>query len=279
MKHVTFSKKWLVLSACLLLSICGGFLLPELALNYHARRQIHQIETVQQSDNQTNPTIMKNASSQLSDYERIQLISGSWESKITAANEEEATLNKADALKLVKSSVYELYSSGHYPTNLNSGFGNWYTWDAEFLKATDKHFHTYTAYFWKFHFTHYDGEEEHTIYIMENGTLLQAVTNKTMEQDKEFTKEETKRASFVPVTKDALRTLPAYEGKQWQATDFISGYVSVKENVTLTALEEINELISQKQDYSYLLVYTAQGSAGFIYCEIPYQLARQGGKK
>lgn len=275
MKHFTFSKKRLVLMSCVLLSVCGGFLLPDLALNYHARSQIHQIESIQQSDNQNNPTIMKNASLQLSDYERIQLISGAWESKVTNANEEEATLNKADALKLVKSSIYDLYSSGHYPVNLNSGFGNWYTWEADFFKATDSHFHTYAAYFWKFHFIRYDGSETHTIYMMENGTLLQATTNATMEHSKEFLKEEeAPNASFVPITKDVFSALPMYEGEQCSAEELISGYVTLPENITLTTMDEVDALITEKQNYSYLLVYTAQRQDGFIYCEIPYQLAR-----
>lgn len=265
------SKKKLLLSIVLLLTVCCGFLLPDFALHYHARQQVNRIEAIEQADNLTNPTIIKNASSQLSDYERIQLISGAWESEITTVSEEEAALNKLDALKLVKSSIYDLYSSGHYPVNLNSGFGSWYTWEAEFLKATDSHFHTYAAYFWKFHFTRYDGNEEHTIYMMENGTLLQAATNVPPSESKEFSKEaDAPKTSFVPITKEALSTLPMYEGEQRPAEELISGYVTVKENITLTTLEEIEAFITEKQNYSYLLIYKAQGGKGFIYCQIPY---------
>lgn len=267
--------KRLVLFAILLLSVGCGFFLPELALHYHARSQINQMETIKQSDNLTNQSIIKNASSQLSDYERIQLISGAWESEITSASEEEASLNKSGALNLAKSSIYDLYSSGHYPVNLNSGFGNWYTWEADFLKATDSHFHTYAAYFWRFRFTRYDGSETHTIYMMENGTLLQADTNATMEHSKEFSKEEdAPKAAFVPITKDALPALPMYEGEQCSAEELISGYVTLTENITLTTMEEVDALITEKQNYSYMLVYEAQGDGGFTYCRIPYSAVR-----
>lgn len=278
-KPVSF-KKWLqtkrlVLLVILLLFICCGFFLPEFALHYHARQQINQMEKIKQSDNLTNQSIIKNASSQLSDYERIQLISGAWESEIAATSEEEASLNKSNALSLVKSSIYDLYSSGHYPVNLNSGFGNWYTWEADFLKATDSHFHSYAAYFWRFRFTRYDGNETHTIYMMENGTLLQAATNATMENSKEFSKEEdAPKVSFVPITKDTLPALPMYEGEQRPAEELISGYVTLTENITLTTMEEVNALITEKQNYSYMLVYEAQGQGGFTYCQIPYSTAK-----
>ena len=121
--------------------------------------------------------ISRNASAQLSDYQKMMLISGAWESTITEADIAESYLTEYEAINMAQKAVDRLYENGNYPCQLSSSFKNWYTWTATLYKAIDTSFHTYTAYYWKLTFDSYDTEEHHTVLMMEDGTLLCAYTN------------------------------------------------------------------------------------------------------
>lgn len=120
----------------------------------------------------SNSVISKNASSKLTEYEKMKLISGAWESTETPVDSSQSDITEIKAIDFAKKAVEELYQSTLYPYHFDSSYGNWYSWDAELYQCTESTFHTYTAYYWLIHFYKYDDTETHTILMTENGTLL-----------------------------------------------------------------------------------------------------------
>ncbi len=104
--------------------------------------------------------VVKNASRQLTEEQRIRLIYGEWESEISPASGSECSLTE-----------YEVVTGFTYP--VVSKYQQWYTWQAEAYKAVDTTFATYMAVYWRVTFTKYDGSEIHEYYITEGGTLLE----------------------------------------------------------------------------------------------------------
>ena len=105
--------------------------------------------------------VVKNASRQLTEEQKCQLIYGEWESEISPATERERSLTE-----------YELIRDNTWP--VVSDYQHWYAWTAESYKAVDTTFQTYAAVFWHVTFTKYDNSEIHEYYITESGTLLDA---------------------------------------------------------------------------------------------------------
>ena len=103
--------------------------------------------------------VVKNASRQLTEEQKCNLIYGEWESELSHASASECSLSE-----------YELISKNTWP--VVSDYQHWYAWTAEAYKAVDTTFQTYTAIFWHVTFTKYDNSEIHEYYITENGTLL-----------------------------------------------------------------------------------------------------------
>lgn len=116
----------------------------------------------------------RNASANLSIGEKMQLILGMWESETSDAASYEMELQNFEAAASARDGMKKLYDIGLYPTDISEGYGNWYTWEAQARKAVDTTFYTYTAYFWEIRFQKYNGEEEHTVYLLEDGTVLLA---------------------------------------------------------------------------------------------------------
>ena len=103
--------------------------------------------------------IVRNASRQLSEEQRVSLIYGNWESEITQADMRECSMSE-----------YEIVSS--YDYGIHSDYQKWYSWNAEPYKALDTTFQTYAAIFWKVTFTKYTGNDIKVFYITEGGTIL-----------------------------------------------------------------------------------------------------------
>ena len=57
---------------------------------------------------------------------------------------------------------------------IDPDYSNWYTWEAAAKKASDNTFNTYTAYYWIIRFEKYDGTQNHTIWMLEDGTIIMA---------------------------------------------------------------------------------------------------------
>lgn len=121
-----------------------------------------------------NLAVARNASAQLGTYQKLQLITGKWESFIRDAASYEITLADYEAATVAKEQIEILYQKGLYPSNLKSDYENWYTWDAKTYKAVDATFATYVAYYWDISFQKYDGTETHRVCMLEDGTIFLA---------------------------------------------------------------------------------------------------------
>lgn len=119
-----------------------------------------------------NMAIARNASAQLGDYQKLQLITGRWESTIREAAAYERSMAAYEAVQIAKEQMETLYQDGHYPIRLHTDYGNWYTWDAKLYKAVDTTFDTYAAYYWDITFQKYDGVDSHRVCMLENGTIF-----------------------------------------------------------------------------------------------------------
>ena len=289
----------------LLVVVLTGLLLPKYILNQEASSQLNTVTTLSQSEIKVNPTIMKNASIQLTQSERMQLISQQWQSDLIEAKENEGDLTKSQAAELAKKQIKALYDNGHYPVDLTSGYNNWYKWDATLYKAVDSHFHTYAAYYWQFHFVRYDNSETHTINMMEDGTILYANTdavgsdrNQKDRSDsdpkdvdsanvstystandsgiKPFSKEEFQNATIIRVKPSQITTLPFYEKTYnettvYRSTNFYDCIVLIKGNTSITDISQIKP-DDEYQKYSeyYILYETKDHDNNYVYCHIPY---------
>jgi len=105
--------------------------------------------------------VVKNASRQLTEDQKCNLIYGEWESELSPAQQNECSLTE-----------YELISKNTWP--VISEYQHWYSWTASPYKAVDTTFRTYTAIFWHVIFKKYDNSEIHEYFVTESGTLLDA---------------------------------------------------------------------------------------------------------
>ena len=139
--------------------IAAALILPDRLIRSEAEGEIGNV-TVVPTAYYAGPSeaVVKNASRQLTEEQRLSLIYGEWESTISPASESERTLSEYEAV--------------HLPFPVVSEYQQWYTWNAESYKAVDTTFRTYAAIFWKCIFTKYDGSERLVYYITEGGTLL-----------------------------------------------------------------------------------------------------------
>ncbi len=167
----------LVISIMLtLLVIISGLFLPQLLLEHYSGSQTGIVTRVS-SENYIgkNSAISAMASSQLSEYERIQLITNSWDGESTKVN---ASFSEKDAnymYKLTKDCLHKLYLADLYPVSVIEESGdNWYNWKAKRYCCTDSTFNTFKAYYWVMNLYRYDGTESHTVIISEEGTIIYA---------------------------------------------------------------------------------------------------------
>ena len=140
-------------------AIVAALLLPDLLIRREAAAETGQVTTVPTAYYAgPSEAVVKNASRQLTEEQRVSLIYGEWESTISPATESERTLSEYEAV--------------HLDFPIESEYQHWYTWSAVSYKAVDTTFETYAAIFWKCTFTRYDGSETLVYYITEGGTLL-----------------------------------------------------------------------------------------------------------
>lgn len=138
------------------------------------RKAVGEVQAVPAQYIASDSLLAKEASESLKLNDRIQLITGQWESETQEAYSYEMTLKDYEAAALARDSMEAIYQKGQYPSDLASSYANWYTWEAFPEKAVDTTFHTYSAYYWKLIFTKYDGTEKHAVFLLEDGTVLLA---------------------------------------------------------------------------------------------------------
>ena len=165
----------LVIALCII-SACASVYVPKLLLNNRMNQNIDKVNVVP-TEYYSGPSVavVKSASRQLSAYQRLQLITNSWESNVSPASEEECSISEYDAYLLASDNILKLYNDGLYPEKISSEYQNWYTWRAVPYKALDTTFGIYAAIYWEITYTRYDNTESHKVIIDESGELLCAI--------------------------------------------------------------------------------------------------------
>lgn len=163
----------LIIFTAALALVSSSVVLPKYILKSNSEKNYNTVTEVP-TDFYSGPSeaVVKNASKQLSNYQKLQLISGLWESEISAASDSETNISELDAKDLAISKLISLSSDGLYPINVDSDYQKWYSWEASAYKAVDTTFRTYAAIYWDVTFTKYDNSESHRIIITENGDVL-----------------------------------------------------------------------------------------------------------
>ena len=258
----------------------GGILLPGMILVQKNNADIDAASVLSSEYySGTSPTISRNASLQLSSYQKMMLISGAWESETTIADPEESTITKYQAATMARTAINNLNFQDLYPCSIDTGFKNWCTWDSTLYKSTDVNFHTYTAYFWKVSLELYDGTEQHTIYLMEDGTLLCAYTNlpyfifSSATDARKKTSSNGKAVSYVPYngTADALPLYPDVE-IPWSRLRIKDACIMVIGNDELNTLSKVNLAYNEPDNTNeYYYLYQLISDWFYMYTIIPYQ--------
>lgn len=152
-----------------------GIFLPGVLLHSPDNLKENQVQNVQDSYYMASNTAMaRNNSKRLKTSEKLQLISGKWESTILEADKYEMIFDEHEVVQMARDKLGEMYQLGLYQSNFLDEYGNWYTWETQCIKAVDATFKSYTAYYWVINLSRYDGTEKHTVYILEDGTLFYA---------------------------------------------------------------------------------------------------------
>lgn len=163
-----------VIMAAVVLALLGTFL-PGWLLERKSREEMNMVDAVPvEYYSPANLAVARNASANLGIYQKLQLITGRWESNVSEADAYEREMENFEAVELAKEQMDEFYKYGVYPVSLVSDYENWYSWEAEFCKVVDATFNTYAAYYWKISFVKYDGTEKHQVYMLEDGTVFLA---------------------------------------------------------------------------------------------------------
>lgn len=156
------------------IAVMSGMILPGSLSALQEQREYGRVSAVEEQYLASSSSVARNASANLTVYERLQLAAGQWESNLKEATAAEMELEDFEAVALAREKIKDLYDSHQYPTDISSQYENWYTWKAVPYKAVDTTFHTYTAYYWEIQFEKYDKSETHRIQMMEDGTIFLA---------------------------------------------------------------------------------------------------------
>lgn len=161
-----------------LLIAAGSIWLPGFLMQKNNTAELSIIKEVP-ADYYSGPSeaIIKNASKQLTNDQRLQLITGTWESVITPISEDACNISEFGMKNIVITRVEELRSRGLYPVSLSSDIDQWYSWSATPYRALDNVFNSYAAIFWDISFFKYDNSEYHRFIVTESGDILYAETN------------------------------------------------------------------------------------------------------
>ncbi len=230
---------FIILILCTLFAALLGIMLPGQILGMQREMKLDQAAAVPPEYYSAAGSVMaRNASAQMGTYQKMQLITGNWESERSSPASYELALKDYEAVELAREAMGSLYGQGLYPVNFDSDYDNWYVWEAVPYKAVDMVFHTYTAYYWQICFTKYDGSEKHTLYILENGVVVSAKADFMYEYD-------------VAALKDIYQIAKASQG------------ITVKGNVNGEELAIENNFVSDIscdwQNKSLLTIETADG--------------------
>lgn len=216
----------IIISIVLLIAvIISAFYLPQYLLDKYARVGTNFVITPPTDTYQLdNAALSAMASMQLTNYEKMRLISHAWEGSSESVGAEYSIEDAYSIAELAKKNLKNYYQKGLYPSNFTSEDGDgWYNWEAKRYCSTDATFHRFSAYYWTIALYKYDQSETHWIIMMEDGTILFAACE-IMNPEKGVVRVERKYSSLqvvrgrsctytaiAPDTKE-YSNIPYYEG-------------------------------------------------------------------
>lgn len=268
---------FLSITIAILLAL-GGILLPGYFLQKKNTASLNSVQNVPDKYySSSNSAIARNVSARLTSYERALLVSGVWESEITKAKEKENGQSEHDAVLLAQKKLEPFYESGVYPVSLTPDSGNWYSWETELYKATDSTFHTYTAYFWRIHFTRYEGSQQHIVFMLDDGTILSAdarMKQPTFQDIKPYIIENFTENGIKPsiITNNRNLTFPAYYKMDLSNLRSINSYYMIVGNNSVTDYLKLRQLYQSdtKDRTEIYYVYQMTKEHEYLFCLIPY---------
>ena len=170
-------KKNLVLIIFIFLSALGIFV-PGFVAYYSLNHDLNVVNNVPEEFYKAGDSIfIKNNSKKLSEANKLELISGKWESRRDICDISESEKTKTDIIILTKNRVAKLYKNGDYNYVFDSSYGNWYSWDIVCYRCTDTAFHSYSAYCYIVTLYKNNSDEFHKILITPSGTILAIYNN------------------------------------------------------------------------------------------------------
>ena len=272
-------KKYFLLVIIFILVILASIFLPGTILQHHFESEIDVVYEVSPDEYTKSDAYYKNASSQLSEYDKTKLISGALPSTKEEINYKEnpdaSSITDIEAATLAREAVAELYQANLYPYQFSSYKNNYYLWTAKLYKATDLAFQTYIVYYWVVTFREESSKEVHDVLITENGTLLSirnncgiptpASYNHKLEQHYTrfnfFFCEDT---SVLPMYKETAIEHPTFSNRFY----VLFGYEKVQTDQELQMY--INNYNAHKKGELYYM-YVAKSGNYANYTLIPYQ--------
>ena len=168
------SFKLIIMSVAVICIVIAGIMVPGIVLEANQKSEHDHVAKVPKSYLPSGSVMAKEASANLKLSEKLSLIDGQWDSTTDDAASYEMDEQDYQAVATCRKSMEKLYDEKLYPVNLSPDYSNWYTWEAAAKKASDNTFNTYTAYYWIIRFEKYDGTQNHTIWMLEDGTIIMA---------------------------------------------------------------------------------------------------------
>lgn len=154
--------------------------LPSILMNREVEKTLHTATAAPSGSYMSSSVAMSRyISNQLSAYERIQLISGGWDSTCLSADWNETDVNEAASIEAIKTNLNTICHNDKYELHFDSSYENWYTWETSLYKAVDASFSTYLAYYTISKFTRYDNAYAYYVIAAENGDILYIYTDYT----------------------------------------------------------------------------------------------------
>lgn len=166
--------KLAAMSAGVICIVLAGICVPGIVLESKQKREYNQVTQVPKDYLPSGSVMAKEASVNLKLSEKLSLINGQWNSTTDEAASYEMDEQDYQAVATARTSMEKLYEQKLFPVNLSPYYSNWYTWETTAYKASDNTFNTYTAYYWIIKFKKFDGTENHTIWMLEDGTIILA---------------------------------------------------------------------------------------------------------
>ena len=171
-------KNKIVIPFAVVIVVGVGIFLPGIILKSGVKKSVGLIYDVPKEKYESSMgSLAENASEKLKFIEKMQIITGVWASTIKEIPENEMKCSMYSAVKTARDSMEKLYMNNAYDININTEYENWYSWDTRCYRAVENNFNTYSVKFWKISFTRYRGNEQHIVYMLEDGTVFFAYHN------------------------------------------------------------------------------------------------------